>query len=421
MEMRLEDQLNHNPPHLMHIDLNSCFATIEQQANPLLRDKPMGVVPFMSPNAVIIAPSIEAKKLGIKTGFSLREARVLCKGFIAKLADPRKYRDVHIKFRNIFKDYTPNVYPKSIDEAILDFSNTRLIYGKRTLMDIGKEIKQRMKEDIGEWIVCSVGISTNLMLAKLAASLHKPDGLDVIDHTNIFDIYKRITLTDFPGIAERYQSRLNVYRIFTPMQFLQTTKERLQKQIFKSVVGGWWYTKLRGFESDPFEYERGSFGRQYAMKEATADPAKLSAKLMKLCEGAGRKMRKAGYAAYGIRIVCLYTDHTLWHKGHKFHSEMYSLTELFQKAQLMLNYQPQWKPVRMLSVTFFDIVPSNKSQLTLFDLYDTKQREISEVMDRVNDKYGEYTLIPSRMMNMQDEAVDRIPFGGTNFIEDLYT
>ncbi len=419
--MQLEHQLNHNAPHLMHVDLNSCFATIEQQANPLLRGKPMGVVPFMSPSAVIIAPSIEAKALGIKTGFTLRDAKILCKGFVAKLADPRKYRDVHMKFRNIFKDYTPEVYPKSIDEAILDFSRTKLIYGNRSLSDIGMEIKQRMKEDIGEWIVCSIGISTNMMLAKLAAGLHKPDGLDIIDHTNILDVYKSIKLTDFPGIAERYQSRLNVYRIFSAMDFLKADKEMLQKNVFKSVVGGWWYTKLRGFESDPFEYERGSFGRQYAMKEATDDPKKLAAKLMKLCEGAGRKMRKAGYCAYGVHIACEYTDHTYWHKGHKFHTEMYSLMELFQKAMLMINYQPQWKPVRMLSVSFFDIIPCEKAQLTLFDIFDTKQRAIADVMDQVNDKYGEYTLIPSLMMNMQDEAVDRIPFGGASFIEDLYS
>jgi DNA polymerase-4 len=189
MEIPIEKQLNHNEPHLMHVDLNSCFATIEQQANPLLRGKPVAIVPFMSRGACIIAPSIEAKKLGIKTGFSLRDAKVICPDIIAKVADPRKYRDVHMKYKKIFLDYSPNVYAKSIDEVVVDFSGTRGLYKQKTLVQIAKEIKQRMREDIGEWISCSAGISTNQFLAKLAASLKKPDGLEVITHENLLDVY----------------------------------------------------------------------------------------------------------------------------------------------------------------------------------------------------------------------------------------
>jgi DNA polymerase-4 len=94
-------------------------------------------------------------------------------------------------FRRIFRDYSPDVTPKSIDEAVIDLTDTLCLY-KGSILDLGREIKKRFRKEIGEWMQCSIGVSTNRFLAKLAASLHKPDGLDVIDHTNILDVYKTL-------------------------------------------------------------------------------------------------------------------------------------------------------------------------------------------------------------------------------------
>src|SRR3990170_9141123 len=91
--------INRNQPKIMHVDLNSCFATIEQQANPLLRGKPMVVAAYNSPNGCVVAPSIEAKQYGIKTGMTVRDARLLCPGVIVRTPDPPKYRYIHLKFR----------------------------------------------------------------------------------------------------------------------------------------------------------------------------------------------------------------------------------------------------------------------------------------------------------------------------------
>src|SRR4051794_16771192 len=96
--------LNHNAPTIMHVDLNSCFATIEQQANPLLRGKPIVVAAYDTPNGCVVAPSIEAKLYGVKTGMTVRDARLLCPGVIVRKPDPPKYRAVHLMFRKIFRD-----------------------------------------------------------------------------------------------------------------------------------------------------------------------------------------------------------------------------------------------------------------------------------------------------------------------------
>lgn len=168
----------------MHIDLNSCFATVEQQAYPHLRGKPVVIAAYKTDRGCVLSPSIEAKKLGIKTGMRVFEAKQICPGVIVRDTDPAMVRDVHSKFMKIFEDYSPRVVPKSIDEAVIDFSP---VFSKtNNLVLVGKEIKERLRLEVGEWISCNVGISTNRFLAKLAASLHKPDGFWILLITKIY-------------------------------------------------------------------------------------------------------------------------------------------------------------------------------------------------------------------------------------------
>src|SRR5438128_5682688 len=104
--------LNHNDPTIMFVDLNSAFATCEQQANPLLRGKPIVVAAYNSPNGCVVSPSIEAKyQYRIKTGMTVRDAKLLCPTVLVKTPDPPKYRSVHQQFARIFRDYSPAVTP----------------------------------------------------------------------------------------------------------------------------------------------------------------------------------------------------------------------------------------------------------------------------------------------------------------------
>lgn len=404
----------------MHIDLNSCFATIEQQANPLLRGKPIVVAAYGTAKGFILSPSIEAKKVGIKMGMQVKDAQQIYPKVIVREPDPPKYRDVHIKFKKIFSDYSPKIIPKSIDEAIIDFTPVQDIY--TDLKAVGQEIKDRMKREIGEWIWCSVGIGPNRFLAKTAASLKKPDGLEVINHENIVETLGKLALIDLNGINVRYQARLNMNGIFTPTQFLQAPSELLRAKVFKSVVGHWWYMRLRGWEVDDIEYERKSFGQQYALGKATADPKELSAILMKLCEKMGRRLRNAECCAQGIHLALRYKhDYTYWHMGKKFPSYMYTTQELYKKAQLIFNMQPEKKVVGLMSVTCFDLIPRKDAmQMNLFQDED-KLNRVSDAMDEINDIYGEYVVTPAIMMGMKKVVLDRIAFGRIRELENVDT
>src|SRR5664279_4177041 len=113
-------EFNGAPSYIMHIDLNSCFATIEQQANPFLRGKPIAVAAFATDKACILAASVEAKRLGIKTGMGVADGKLIYPKLVVLTPDPWKYRNIHLKLRSLISNYTNDFAPKSIDEFVLN-------------------------------------------------------------------------------------------------------------------------------------------------------------------------------------------------------------------------------------------------------------------------------------------------------------
>lgn len=402
-------QINTAPPTVMHVDLNSCFATVEQQAHPHLRGKPVVVAAYVTDKGCILSPSIEAKKLGIKTGMRVYEAKQIYPNVIVCDTDPDMVRDVNSKLMKIFQDYSPNVIPKSIDEAIIDFAP--VFSNTIDLIKIGQEIKYRIKKEIGEWILCNVGISTNRFLAKLASSLHKPDGLDLIDHKNLRQIYSSIKLTDLHGINIRFEYRLNSNGIKNPIDFLQAGEKFLKKNVFKSISGYYWYLRLRGWEIDDYRSERKSFGQEYSLKEKVSDPEKLKRIIMKLCEKMGRRLRQSNQFTSGVHLGILYLDHDFWHRGKKLQTPISSTKNLFEEIMKLFYLQPQIKVTSKISVSCFSLDQNDNQQLELIDMGGERINRISYALDKINNRFGEFTVAPAIMMDMKDTVIDRIAFG----------
>jgi len=413
--------INASEPRILHVDLNSAFATLEQQASPKSRGKPLVVAAYNSPGGCVVAPSIESKKLGIKTGMSVRDAKILCPDVIVRTPHPLLYRDAHLRFKKIFMDYTPYVTPKSIDEAVLDFTkiNSQVLF-RKSLIDIGFEIKKRIRREIGEWVSCNVGIGTNRFLAKTAASLHKPDGLDIITFRNVEKVYGQLELLDLCGINTRYQARLNVHGIFTPLDFLHADLQTLKKQVFQSICGYYWYLRVRGWEIDAEELKRKTYGQSYALGKKSKDPKYLSSLLMKLTEKMGRRLRRAKKVATGIHVACGYIDGSWWHKGKTFHDEMFTTDELFKKVMLVFNMQPERKVVTKLDVRCFNLADAKVVQEMMFELEKERKRKVAKALDKINDKWGERTIYPALMLGREKEVIDRIAFGGVKDLEEVY-
>jgi DNA polymerase-4 len=395
----------------MHIDLNSCFAIIEQQANPLYRRKPLAVAAYDSPRGMVIASSYEAKAKGIKLGVNVGEAKQIDPNVIVLMPDPLKYRYAHTLFREVLSEYTNNLYAKSIDEFVLDFQGSPAIREGRDLIDVGYEIKHKVKNHVGSYVTVNVGIGTNRFWAKTAAGLNKPDGLDVMSAANALDIYGTMALTDLTGINYRYEARLNSVGIFTPLQFLEASSEKLKKQAFHSIVGNQWYSRLRGWEVDAVVWGRKSVGHNYAIGQKTADRDEIAKLLMKLCHKVGRRMRKQGYAAQGIHLSVAFQNGDWWGKSQKTHALMYSNGDIYFQAKKLLLQIVIPGPATNISVSVYQLVETDPEQMSIFGGTRLDSKGLADAADAINDRYGDYTLVPAVMAGMESIILDRIAFG----------
>lgn len=404
--------MDFNPatPKIMHVDINSCFATIEQQANPFLRGLPVAVGAYTTNSGCILAASYEAKAFGVKTGMRVQDGRSLCPNLIILPPDPDKYRFIHLKMREVLGKYSNLVTPKSIDEFSLDFKEMLL---KKSMLDLGFEIKEKIKTEIGEAIIVSVGISTNRYLAKTAAGYKKPDGLFEIHKDNSLEVYQTLKLTDLCGIKTQNEIRLNKAGIYTVFDFYNADLQKL-KIAFRSINSYYWYMRLHGYEVDSAETQRKSFGNQYALPRPIEEKAGLLPVITKLCEKTGKRLRKKGFVAKGVHLAIAFRDHTYWHKGKKLINPIFDSRDIYKEMVKLLALSPLRdgpKSVRLISITCFNLEPDSVSQLDLtVDV--NKKQSLTKALDKINTKFGNFTIVPARMTNNEEFVLDRIAFGG---------
>ncbi len=423
-------QYSHNTarPLVMHIDLNSCFATVEQQARPLLRGKPVAIMNRRTEHTMIVTCSYEAKAMGVKLGMSFRDAKKLCPALVGLESDPPKYRHVYHKLMAIMSDYSPHFTMKSIDEGVIDFSLSPAAIRDRDLVDVAHEIKQRLKNEVGCWMRCNIGISTNRFLAKTAASLHKPDGLDVITYENIQDVLGGLGLQDLTGIAARNEHRLNAVGIFTPLDMLAATPEQLHTA-FHSINGEQWHQRLRGWEVDDVDYGLKSCGRQYVMEARDLPREQVVQRLHHLTESVGAKLRGQGKSARGIGIYAriagvgeLDASNGRWgRKGNYWHKKVlvplpffsdkaiWELTEqLFKQAPL--------GDVREIGMHCYHLHDGLGDQLSLFGDELAREQKVTWAVDEINGRYGARTIHSADTLGTDHFVKQKIPFGSTRYL-----
>ncbi len=409
----MELPISRAEPQIMHIDLNSCFAMMEQQANPLIRHKPVAVAAYDTPGGMILAASYEAKVQGISLGLSVREGRQIDPDLIVMMPDPDKYFDAHNRLKKLLLRYTSEVVSKSVDEYVVDFRGSLAIRTGLSLEEIGLNIKKDVKESLGDYVTVNIGFGPNRFLAKLAAGFNKPDGLTIINADNLTSMYTRLNLTDLPGINVHYKTRLNLAGICTPLQFLDARVDILRQEVFQGIVGYYWYLRLRGYEIDTVDFKRRSFGHQYALSQKTEDVFELKRLIMKLAEKTGRRLRRSHSSASGIRLFLGMEDHSYYSKSAKC-AELYSTLDIYTAAVKLLSRAPIKAKVTNLAISIYDLNASKDDQLNLFSgtKYDTLS--IARASDMVNDRYGEFSLVPALMANMQNVILKRVAFGKVN-------
>lgn len=445
------------PPTIMHVDINSCFATIEQQANPFLRGKPVAVAAYVKDYGCILAASREAKKLGVKTGMRVKEGRLLAPWLVVLPPDPPKYRIVNRQLLGLLQSYTAHISVESIDEMVMDLKNSPSLSSESGIMiharpasseagdsqfiiqetacameRIGREIKRRIRSEIGEWITVSCGIAPNRYLAKVASSLQKPDGLVTITKDNILDTFASMKLEDFCGIKSGNAGRLRASGITTPLAFFRATARDL-KRAFRSITGYHWWLRLHGYEDGSMykefekeeedaasfgEPQQKSFGQSYALgKPYYPNDPRLWQILTQLVMKMGRRVRHDGFAAYGVGISLVFDGYTHWHTQEKKSFPMYTDNDFYAAIRLILTHAPK-RPVKLLAVYCYTLVHDSSLQRSLFP-EENRKRDITQALDAIQDRFGDFIIHPARMVRMEQQVLDRIAFGKVHGLPDV--
>jgi len=407
-------EFNHERPLIMHIDLNSCFATVEQQARPMLRGRPVAIVNRRSEHTAIVTASYEARAKGVKVGMRFKEAKALCPDIVALESDPSKYRYVYHRLLDIMNDYSAHVTMKSIDEGVIDFHDSPAAISGRDLEDIGREIKQRLKDEIGIWMRCNIGIATNRFLAKTAAGLHKPDGMDIITPENLRQVLATLELTDLTGIAKHNERRLNSVGIFTPIEFLDADVMALQKVVFKSVVGRWWYERLRGFEVDDVVSDVKRVGRQYVLESFDLTHDQIAKRLHHLCESVGSRMRSQNRAARGIYVYAKTLQRQYWHVSSLSILPFYSDQTIYAQARRLFDQAPG--DLKEIGIHCYELEAIEDDQLSLFNDQIVHERQVTGAIDDINKRYGERTIHSANTLGTGIYVSQKIPFGSTRYL-----
>jgi len=379
---------------ILHIDFDSYFASCEQQFNPLLRGKPIGIT-AQNGRTCIIAASREAKKLGVKSPSRTFDALEIVPTMVFVPAHFEKYWEITQKFLDICKDYSPYVELFSLDEVFMDITRTQNLFGGK--YELINKIKERIKAEIGEFITVSVGISHNKLLAKLGSRLKKPNGLFEITKENLEQVYATCKLTDICGIGERMAKRLNRLGIYTLLELKNSNKEQLRAE-FGRVYSLFLRNIALGFDDasvTPYyeEQKTKSIGRNYCLPENEYNKRAIFQNIYELCEEVGIKLRRLGKSAKTAGIYLGGSKNIGVRKtaSDYFDSgkDLYKiLTDILNKNNFTLEDKDY---IRRISIWVGNLEDKENLTLSLFD-EDNKKKNISKTVDGINERFGDHTI-----------------------------
>ena len=397
------------------VDLNCAFASIEQQHDPNLRGLPLAIAAYATDAATIVSSSREARDLGIKTGMRVYEGKALSPGLIVREPNPPLYRDASDKLIVILERHTPDVLRMSIDEASLNLAGTPDL-ARLGPEGVGMAIKRALREEVGECVTCSVGISTSIWMAKQASNLDKRDGLQRIDHRNLVAVFGRLALTDLSGIAEASAARLARGGIRNPLQFLRAGVEQLAVAGMSGEVAKSWRRRLRGFEVGSFtSAARKSYSHSHVMARATSSQAELEELLMRLSDMVGRRLRAAGRRGSVVSVSVVYrpvAGH--FSKQSKLAQPIATGEEIYQAALKLLAAREPRREVGTLGVGLAGLSEGDDAQLDLFSAAaPARDARLEAAMDKIRDRFGEDAVQRSRLLGRAAVVRDRIAFGNT--------
>ncbi len=412
------------PLRWLFLDLNSYFASVEQQLSPELRGKPVIVAPVDSDTTVAIAASVEAKRYGISTGTPVWEAKRKCRELLIAPARHEKYVEYHDRVIEEIWRHIPVTRVCSIDEVacrLLDNEN-----GREAAVALALRIKAGIRANVGECLTSSVGIAPNRLLAKLASDMQKPDGLIVMEEHELPHRLFDMPLRDIAGVGAKMERRLAQDGINDIRQYC-LRRPRDAGSAWGSVNGDRLWYLLHGVDLPEKPTQSRSIGHSHVLspQKRGLEPSRLTARRLAL--KAASRLRRKGYVS---RLLVLHgkfeDDKSNWRTSIRLPATQDSfavlaaLDSIFPRLAEAGRHRPGGFRLRMIGVTLCEIDAVDGEQGSLFGALDpndplargTRTLALSRAMDRINEKFGRHAVSVGPLNNGRvDRVGTKIAFG----------
>lgn len=370
--------------------MNAFFASVEQQANPALRGKPVAVV-GSGHRTVITTASYEARRFGVKTGMAIWEGKRVCPELIIVVGDNRKYTHTSRQITAMMREYTPLVEVFSIDEAFLDVTHSTALFGSAET--IAYQIKARIRHQLG--LTCSVGIAPNKLLAKLASDMHKPDGLTCIQPDRVGEILETVPIGDLCGIGRKLQRQLNLLGITTCGQLGRFPEELLERRF--GVIGPRLKQMAQGLDSSPVvpveeEQQVKSVGHSMTLNRDVVARDDILRYMLQLAEMVGRRARRYDVAGRTVSLYVRFADfYTNLQKQMSLSRPINLSDDIFQTAVRLLDSMTINQPIRLLGIGLSNLHYQQEQQILLLE-EDRKKEQLVRAMDSLNNRFGDFKI-----------------------------
>jgi DNA polymerase-4 len=378
---------------ILHVDLDAFFAAVEQRDRPELRGRPVIVGGDPGGRGVVSAASYEARRFGVRSAMSLREAGRRCPDGVFLPVDGRRYQQASRDVMAVLRRYTPQMEPISIDEAFLDVTGSIALFGSGETIAVA--IKASVREDVG--LTASVGVATTKLVAKIASDLRKPDGLVVVDPGDEADFLAPLAIGRLWGVGEKTAAALAEYGVGTIGDLAALPPDVVIRRFGKH--GASLVERARGIDADPVHEgdPAKSVGHEHTFDVDTSDPEVIERTLLAMADGVSGRLRSAGVRASTITVKIRDTSFRTITRQRTL-PEPTDLTEPIYRAALELA-RPE---VRGIRVRLLGVSASNlgeREQLGLFATEDPRRRAAIEAADALRRRYGAGVVTRGRLVD----------------------
>jgi DNA polymerase-4 len=396
------------------VDFNSYFASVEQQVEPRLRGRPLGVVPMLADTTVCIAASVEAKRFGVKTGTKVAEARKLCPGIEFVVARHEIYIEYHHRAVAVVDTVVPVRAVLSIDE--MDCELTGRWREPARALETARRVKAAIASQVGEHLRTSIGIGPNTFIAKTASDMVKPDGLVVIEESELPGRLFELPVRALSGVGKQMEARLHRHGIRTVRDMAGKSKDEMHA-IWGGVGGDIMWSRIRGEEQHEREADTHSISHSSVLGPDHRNPEHALAVLNRLTQKAAMRLRKAGYYASRLSVDLKYLDGGHWGSEMRLVDTQDTKTFLHALEKIWSKRPKARRTILRVGMAYSDLVSEVDHTGSLFASED-KSKSLYSALDKLNARFGKQAVYFASAHKARDRGGLHIAF---NHIPDPKT